>query len=237
MEITIFLLQEALEEDASLRAFIPIMHARDNIIPLDKRSDATLMKSWNKAVASINCDSRIRLETQRVSGEDMDCWRWIAVMGAPKMKKAKKSTTAEMYLSNNQVCAHFLGLSQGGSPTTSVISFVYEEHFSEVFSKKFALFNFGPLKIIKVDIGPFSFHPPPYQNLRVSKSKGVRYPGESGGVEKIGVFDQNICYASYCNHPFYLGEVLAGTCIRQVGQGCSNAHSNSYTLSEDKVHA
>jgi len=94
--------QEALEEDASLRPFIPIMHARDNLIALDKRNDSTLMQAWNKAVASVNCDSRIRLVSERVSGEDMDCWRWIAVVGAPKMKKAKKATTAEMYLSNDQ---------------------------------------------------------------------------------------------------------------------------------------
>lgn len=38
-------------------------------------------RAWKKAVEFLSStDSRIRIETQRVAGEDFEVWRWIGVM-------------------------------------------------------------------------------------------------------------------------------------------------------------
>lgn len=51
-----------------------------------------MAKIWQKAVHLLNTsDSRIRVETQRIAGEDYEVWRWIGI-STPKMKKEKKVT-------------------------------------------------------------------------------------------------------------------------------------------------
>ena len=47
------------------------------MIPLRQRKE----RAWRKAVDFLSSsDSRIRLENQRVAGEDFEVWRWIGVM-------------------------------------------------------------------------------------------------------------------------------------------------------------
>ena len=46
-----------------------------------------MAKIWQKAVDFVNAsDSRIRMETQQIAGEDFEVWRWIGVC-TPKAKK------------------------------------------------------------------------------------------------------------------------------------------------------
>jgi len=90
---------EACLDDKSLPSYIPIVHVRDSLITIDKRN--SMMTPWYHAVAFVNSDSRVRMETQRISGEDFDCWRWIAAVGTPKLKKETKVAT-ETHLSNEQ---------------------------------------------------------------------------------------------------------------------------------------
>ena len=43
-------------------------------------------RAWNKAVEFLSStDSRIRVETQTIAGEEYEVWRWIGVL-TPKMK-------------------------------------------------------------------------------------------------------------------------------------------------------
>lgn len=89
---------EVCQLNKDLPSFLPIPHVRDMLIPLAKRKQ--MAKTWRKAVAFLNSsDSRVRVETQRLAGEDFDVWRWIGV-STPKLKKEKKATN-ETYLSND----------------------------------------------------------------------------------------------------------------------------------------
>ncbi|KRZ75450.1 Inner nuclear membrane protein Man1, partial [Trichinella papuae] len=55
---------------------LPISHVRDMLIPLAKRRE--LMPIWNKAVQYLSeNDSRVRTETQCISGEEFVVWRWM----------------------------------------------------------------------------------------------------------------------------------------------------------------
>ena len=90
---------EVCQTTKDLPPFLPIPHVRDMIIPLAKRKK--MARIWRKAVAFLNSsDSRVRVETQRIAGEDFDVWRWIGVC-TPKLKKEKKATN-ETYLTNDQ---------------------------------------------------------------------------------------------------------------------------------------
>lgn len=90
---------EVCQTNKDLPPFLPIPHVRDMLIPLSKRKK--LGKLWKKAVSFLNSsDSRVRVETQRIAGEDFDVWRWIGVC-TPKLKKEKKATN-ETYLTNDQ---------------------------------------------------------------------------------------------------------------------------------------
>lgn len=54
-----------------------------------------MSKIWQKAVQFLNSsDSRVRVETQRIAGEDFEVWRWIGVV-TPKMKKEKRDTKSQ----------------------------------------------------------------------------------------------------------------------------------------------
>ncbi|KRX45784.1 Inner nuclear membrane protein Man1 [Trichinella murrelli] len=55
---------------------LPISHVRDMLIPLAKRRE--MMPIWNKAVQYLSeNDSRVRTETQCISGEEFVVWRWM----------------------------------------------------------------------------------------------------------------------------------------------------------------
>jgi len=61
-----------------------------------------MAKVWQKAVDFLNSsDSRIRVETQQISGEDFEVWRWIGVC-LPKVKKQK--TTKESSTTRHVSC-------------------------------------------------------------------------------------------------------------------------------------
>lgn len=54
-----------------------------------------MAKIWKKAVEFLNSsDSRVRVETQRIAGEDFEVWRWIGI-ATPKMKKEKRDTKSQ----------------------------------------------------------------------------------------------------------------------------------------------
>ena len=59
-----------------------------------------MAKLWQKAVNFLNSsDSRVRMETQQISGEDFEVWRWIDVC-IPKMsKKQKKESRTQRHVS------------------------------------------------------------------------------------------------------------------------------------------
>ena len=51
-----------------------------------------MAKTWQKAVDFLSSsDSRIRVETQRISGEDFEVWRWIGVR-TPGLVEKKMSS-------------------------------------------------------------------------------------------------------------------------------------------------
>lgn len=53
-----------------------------------------MAKVWNKAVKFLNSsDSRIRVESQQIAGEDFEVWRWIGITSVGDMKKDKKTTS------------------------------------------------------------------------------------------------------------------------------------------------
>ena len=50
---------------------------------------------WKKAVEFLNSsDSRIRVETQQIAGEDFEVWRWIGVI-TPNVSLKKKDTKSQ----------------------------------------------------------------------------------------------------------------------------------------------
>ncbi|XP_065669546.1 uncharacterized protein LOC100215426 isoform X2 [Hydra vulgaris] len=78
--------------------YLPIPHVRDMLIPLEKRKE--MAKTWQKAVEFLSSsDSRIRVETQRISGEDFEVWRWIGVR-TPGIKE--KKVNSNFHLNSDQ---------------------------------------------------------------------------------------------------------------------------------------
>jgi len=72
------------ETDETVDPFIPIIQARDIII--DAQNRGRMSRAWKMAVdwvASEN-ESRLRVETQRVKGQDHIVWRWIQVKSPVK---------------------------------------------------------------------------------------------------------------------------------------------------------
>ena len=68
------------------------MHYNTLLIFLRKE----MAKIWQKAVDFVNAsDSRIRMETQQIAGEDFEVWRWIGVC-TPKAKKQKIATSKKL---------------------------------------------------------------------------------------------------------------------------------------------
>ncbi|XP_065058607.1 inner nuclear membrane protein Man1-like [Rhopilema esculentum] len=74
---------EACEHDRELPPYLPIPHVRDMLIPPRERKQKS--RAWKKAVDFLSStDARIRVETQRIAGEDFEVWRWIGVMPSDK---------------------------------------------------------------------------------------------------------------------------------------------------------
>eukprot|EP00794_Sanderia_malayensis_P007490 gene7490-8321_t len=86
---------DACKHDKELPAFLPIPHVRDMLIPPRERN--AKLRAWKKAVDFLSStDSRIRVETQRIAGEDFEVWRWIGVSTSdPKIKGAKNHLGSE----------------------------------------------------------------------------------------------------------------------------------------------
>ncbi|XP_065184560.1 inner nuclear membrane protein Man1-like [Sycon ciliatum] len=57
---------------------VPISHVRDALLPPAERQSQSAV--WEKAVTWINQrESRVRIETRRIAGEDFIVWRWIPI--------------------------------------------------------------------------------------------------------------------------------------------------------------
>ncbi|XP_070571559.1 inner nuclear membrane protein Man1-like [Ptychodera flava] len=70
---------DACKRDKDLQPFLAIPHVRDMLLPpADRRK---LQRLWDKAVKFLeSSESRVRVESQCISGEDFAVWRWIQVM-------------------------------------------------------------------------------------------------------------------------------------------------------------
>lgn len=56
--------------------YLAISHVRDELIPLKDRK--AKQKVWDMAVNFLAAnESRIRVESQRILGEEFDVWRWL----------------------------------------------------------------------------------------------------------------------------------------------------------------
>lgn len=59
-----------------LLPYLAIIHIRDMLIPPSERKAKEQL--WNKAIYWIaSHESRVRVETRRIAGEDFEVWRWI----------------------------------------------------------------------------------------------------------------------------------------------------------------
>ncbi|KAG7320394.1 hypothetical protein KOW79_016247 [Hemibagrus wyckioides] len=67
---------EACQENKDLQPYLPILHLRDSLVqPQDRKK---MKKVWDRAVAFLSAsESRIRTETQRIEGADLQVWRWL----------------------------------------------------------------------------------------------------------------------------------------------------------------
>ncbi|TSK13271.1 Inner nuclear membrane protein Man1 [Bagarius yarrelli] len=67
---------EACQENKDLQPYLPILHLRDSLVqPQDRKK---LKKVWDRAVSFLSAnESRIRTETQRIEGADLQVWRWL----------------------------------------------------------------------------------------------------------------------------------------------------------------
>ncbi|KAK3517481.1 hypothetical protein QTP70_012532 [Hemibagrus guttatus] len=67
---------EACQENKDLQPYLPILHLRDSLVqPQDRKK---MKKVWDRAVTFLSAsESRIRTETQRIEGADLQVWRWL----------------------------------------------------------------------------------------------------------------------------------------------------------------
>jgi len=73
--------QQQLSETEEVDKFVPILQARDILIEASERRK--MDKVWKRAVDFIaENDSRIRVETQRVLGQDLEVWRWVQIVSS-----------------------------------------------------------------------------------------------------------------------------------------------------------
>ncbi|KAL9972027.1 hypothetical protein ACROYT_G018266 [Oculina patagonica] len=86
---------EASKAEKNLLPYLPIPHVRDMLIPPSDRQ--RLSKAWNRAVRFLSAnESRIRVESQRIAGEDFEVWRWIHI-ATPKPHNPKLSLSASKH--------------------------------------------------------------------------------------------------------------------------------------------
>ncbi|XP_074620236.1 uncharacterized protein LOC141879033 isoform X1 [Acropora palmata] len=80
---------QASKTEKTLLPYLPIPHVRDMLIPPSDRQ--RLLGAWNRAVRFLSGnESRIRVESQRIAGEDFEVWRWIQV-ATPKANSPKSA--------------------------------------------------------------------------------------------------------------------------------------------------
>ncbi|XP_076469474.1 inner nuclear membrane protein Man1-like [Babylonia areolata] len=66
----------AQNEDTTEQSGLAVQHVRDQLLPPARRK--AMQKIWHKAVKFIEAnESRVRLETQVIEGEEFAVWRWI----------------------------------------------------------------------------------------------------------------------------------------------------------------
>ncbi|XP_066919549.1 LEM protein 2-like [Clytia hemisphaerica] len=89
--------------------YLPIPQVRDMLIPCASRKK--MAKIWRKAVDFLNSsDSRVRVETQQIAGEDFEVWRWIGVcIPKPSKKQKKESLSSPRHLQQLQSCKSWQG--------------------------------------------------------------------------------------------------------------------------------
>jgi len=86
---------EASKTEKNLLPYLPIPHVRDMLIPPTDRQ--RLSKAWNRAVRFLSAnESRIRVESQRIAGEDFEVWRWIQIV-TPKPHNPKLSLSGNKH--------------------------------------------------------------------------------------------------------------------------------------------
>ena len=56
--------------------YVAISHVRDVLIPIQQRKK--MQPLWDKAVKFLSAnESRVRVETQKIAGEEFAVWRWL----------------------------------------------------------------------------------------------------------------------------------------------------------------
>ncbi|NWT37497.1 MAN1 protein, partial [Chroicocephalus maculipennis] len=67
---------EACSENKDLQPYMPILHVRDSLIPLQDRRK--MRKVWSRAVDFLAAnESRVRTETRRIGGAEFLVWKWM----------------------------------------------------------------------------------------------------------------------------------------------------------------
>lgn len=70
--------EEANEGENNVPSFMAIQHVRDQLLPISKRKK--MLPIWEKAVKFIEAnESRIRVESQTIQGEEFLVWKWLPV--------------------------------------------------------------------------------------------------------------------------------------------------------------
>ncbi|XP_052781981.1 inner nuclear membrane protein Man1-like [Mya arenaria] len=74
-----FELSERKNDPTNYPTYMAVQHIRDQLIPVPKRR--LLQSLWEEAVKFIETnESRIRVETQVIQGEEFNVWRWLQAM-------------------------------------------------------------------------------------------------------------------------------------------------------------
>ena len=69
-----------------------------------------LSKAWNRAVRFLSAnESRIRVESQRIAGEDFEVWRWIHI-ATPKPHNPKLSLSVSSCSHCDNSMIHLVGM-------------------------------------------------------------------------------------------------------------------------------
>ncbi|XP_064632934.1 inner nuclear membrane protein Man1-like isoform X2 [Lineus longissimus] len=77
---------DAHEQNKELQPYVAILHVRDMLIPIKERKKKQPI--WDEAVRFLEAnESRVRVETQTISGEEFIVWRWL--QGLPNGGKSK----------------------------------------------------------------------------------------------------------------------------------------------------